>query len=84
MFCGGFVWSISIGPEPIGLGTLLHGIFAPNHSVQQLIVHLVRLPRAMLAGLVGATLAVAGVVMQSITRNPLGAPEILGVRAARR
>jgi len=79
LFCGGFVWSVSIGPEPIGLGALLHGVFAPHHSVQQLVVHLVRLPRAMLAGLVGATLAVAGVVMQSITRNPLGAPEILGV-----
>jgi iron complex transport system permease protein len=50
-------------------------------NVHQLVVHLIRLPRALLAGLVGATLAVAGVVMQSITRNPLGAPEILGVNA---
>ena len=55
----------------------------PRRTSTSSIVHLIRLPRALLAGLVGATLAVAGVVMQSITRNPLGAPEILGVNAGR-
>jgi iron complex transport system permease protein len=82
LFCVGFVWSVSIGTEPISLRDILHGTFDPAQSnVHQLVVHLIRLPRALLAGLVGAALAVAGVVMQSITRNPLGAPEILGVNA---
>jgi iron complex transport system permease protein len=70
---------MSLGPEQIGVGAIVHGIFAPDHTVPQLVVHLIRLPRALLAGLVGACLAVAGAVMQSITRNPLGAPEILGI-----
>lgn len=82
LFCVGFVWSVSIGTEPISLGDILRGTIAPaQDNVHQLVVHLIRVPRALLAGLVGAALAVAGVVMQSITRNPLGAPEILGVSA---
>src|SRR5581483_4241965 len=55
------------------------GTFVQGHATQQLIVHLIRLPRALLAVLAGSTLAVSGAVMQSLTRNPLGAPEILGV-----
>jgi iron complex transport system permease protein len=80
----GFVWSVSIGTEPVGLGDVLHGMVltsSSTDSVPQLIVHLIRLPRALLAAMVGGGLAVAGVVMQSITRNPLGAPDILGVSA---
>lgn len=80
----GFVWSVSIGTEPIGLGDILHGVVltsSSTDSVPQLVVHLIRLPRALLAAMVGGGLAVAGVVMQSITRNPLGAPDILGVSA---
>jgi iron complex transport system permease protein len=76
---GGFVWSLSLGPEHIGFGAIVGGTFAPNHSISELIVHLIRLPRALLAALAGGALAIAGVVMQAITRNPLGAPEILGI-----
>jgi ABC-type Fe3+-siderophore transport system permease subunit len=81
LVCVGFGWSVSIGPEHIGLGAIVRGTFSSGHDVQQAIVHLIRLPRALLAGLVGAALASAGVVMQSITANPLGAPEILGINA---
>jgi iron complex transport system permease protein len=77
----GFVWSLSIGPEHISLADRIHGTFAPDQSAPQLIVHLVRLPRALEAALVGAALAIAGTVMQGITLNPLGAPEIMGVNA---
>lgn len=77
----GFLWSLSIGPQDISLGNRIGGIVSPNHSTAQLIVHLVRLPRALEAALVGGSLAMAGVVMQSITLNPLGAPEIMGVNA---
>ena len=77
----GFLWSLSIGPQHIGVGDRLGGIVAPDQTAQQLIVHLVRLPRALEAALVGASLAMAGVIMQGITLNPLGAPEIMGVNA---
>ncbi|MEM9954840.1 MAG: iron ABC transporter permease [Chloroflexota bacterium] len=43
------------------------------------IVWLIRFPRVLLAGVVGAGLAVIGVVMQAITRNPLADPYLMGV-----
>lgn len=45
----------------------------------QLIIEQIRLPRTLLAGLVGATLAVAGVMMQGLFRNALADPSLIGV-----
>lgn len=41
----------------------------------------IRLPRGVLAALVGAALAVAGAIMQLVTRNPLASPQTLGINA---
>lgn len=46
-----------------------------------MIVEQIRLPRALTAWLIGASLAVAGVLMQAMTRNPLASPGVLGVNA---
>ncbi len=55
--------------------------FDPDSMSQQLIITL-RLPRTLVALLIGANLAVAGVLMQGgITRNPLASPAILGINA---
>ncbi|MDF2918261.1 MAG: transport system permease protein [Microbacterium sp.] len=59
------------------LGLLVH----PDGSQTALIVHTLRLPRLVLAVAVGAALAISGVVMQALTRNPLAEPGILGVNA---
>ena len=78
----GLVWAVSIGTETVSLSDVFGAAFAYDSSdVHEAIVRLVRLPRAVLAALVGANLAVAGVILQGLTRNPLGAPEILGVNA---
>jgi iron complex transport system permease protein len=77
----GFCWAVSIGPQPIGLHDIVLGIVHPDQSANQLIVHLIRLPRALLAVVVGAILAVSGAIMQSVSANPLGSPEILGINA---
>jgi len=53
----------------------------PNGSNEHLIIRNVRFPRALIAAFVGACLGVAGAIMQSITRNPLSSPGILGVNA---
>ena len=45
----------------------------------RLVVRLFRLPRIVLAALVGAALAVSGTILQGITRNPLADPGILGI-----
>lgn len=53
--------------------------FADNTDAQ--IFFLARLPRALAAGLVGGTLATAGVVFQALLRNPLATPYTLGISA---
>jgi iron complex transport system permease protein len=53
----------------------------PNHQSARLIVFELRLPRVLLAGLIGAILALGGVVMQALFRNPLADPSLIGVTA---
>ena len=54
-------------------------IEAPGQGGIHDIVWLLRFPRILMAALVGAGLAVSGVVMQAIVRNPLADPYILGI-----
>ncbi|CAN5430330.1 MAG: iron ABC transporter permease [Actinomycetota bacterium] len=51
------------------------------NSEEDLIIRTLRVPRAIIAALVGASLAVAGAIMQGLTRNPLADPGILGIEA---
>ena len=53
----------------------------PLDDAQKFIITELRLPRALLSVLVGATLAIGGVAMQGLFRNPLAAPGILGVNS---
>ncbi len=50
-------------------------------SNEHIIIQTVRVPRSLIAALVGGSLAVAGALMQAITRNPLASPSIFGVNA---
>lgn len=54
--------------------------FDPSQS-EHLLVHYLRVPRTLLAVVVGGALGVAGAMMQALTRNPLADPGILGVNA---
>jgi iron complex transport system permease protein len=78
----------SLGSSGISLGDtvliILHKVFrlplAPDIDPKNVsIVWLLRLPRVLLAFLVGGSLAMSGAVCQSILRNPLASPYILGV-----
>lgn len=77
-----FVASLALGHYDVSLATLRASFmdFDPA-STGQLIVVTERLPRAIVAALVGAGLAVAGALMQSVTRNALASPGILGINA---
>ncbi|RXZ84889.1 iron ABC transporter permease [Paenibacillaceae bacterium] len=63
----------------------IHQIFATytdfNGSNEHIIIQSTRMPRALIAAIVGASLAVAGALMQAMTRNPLASPSIFGVNA---
>lgn len=52
-----------------------------NGSNEHLVIETVRLPRALIAAAVGSSLAIAGVMMQTLTKNALASPDIFGVNA---
>ena len=65
----------------ITFGTLYFDVQIPYPSVYQTILFKIRLPRVLLAMIVGSALAVSGVVLQAIFRNPLVNSYILGISA---
>lgn len=73
--------SITWGAANIAFNDIYQAFTAFDGSTNHLIIRTVRLPRSLIAMLVGASLAVAGGIMQGITRNPLASPGILGVNA---
>ncbi|MFN3527307.1 MAG: FecCD family ABC transporter permease, partial [Paracoccus sp. (in: a-proteobacteria)] len=80
--------AVSVGAVRVPLSTvwavvldrLLPGQTAPDVSPGHAsIVWQIRLPRVVLAGLVGAGLGMVGAALQSVTRNPLADPHLLGI-----
>lgn len=82
-------WGLSIGTVKIPLTDIYQAVIhqftsgvpieAPGQGPIHDIVWLLRLPRLILAALVGCGLAVCGVIMQAIVKNPLADPYILGI-----
>lgn len=68
------LFSALVGAEPISLVRA-----AAEAGVDRVILFRIRLPRALLAIVVGAALATAGTVLQALLRNPLADPHMLGV-----
>jgi len=73
--------SLLFGAVPISFAQLLAWFVGEADSQTAMILHALRLPRAMLAGSVGALLALSGTVTQGIFRNPLADPSLIGVSA---
>ncbi|UJF17657.1 iron ABC transporter permease [Vibrio sp. SS-MA-C1-2] len=77
--------SITLGPMDINFNQSMKALFPFfDYSVQlpshiELVIQQIRLPRTLLAISVGAILAICGVVMQGLFRNPLADPGIIGV-----
>jgi len=79
----GMVLNVGVGEYPIApldvVRTIL-GIQAGDTNYD-FIIYTLRLPRVLVAFMVGVGLAVAGAILQGLTRNPLAAPDIVGVNA---
>ncbi|TFH85513.1 iron ABC transporter permease [Billgrantia azerbaijanica] len=77
-----FAASVVLGTTEIALPTFTQALvhYDPTR-VAHIIIRTERLPRAVIAALVGASLAIAGALMQTMTRNPLASPGILGINA---
>ncbi len=70
---------LNVGAVDIDLGKALADAWNRETSVESLILVEIRMPRALLAGLIGATLGLAGAALQGLLRNPLAEPGIIGV-----
>ena len=73
--------SITWGAVDISWQDIYRAFTNFDGSTNHLIIRTIRLPRSLIAMLVGTGLAVAGAIMQGLTRNPLAEPGILGVNA---
>jgi len=74
-----FFASLCMGNASISVLQAIKDYWNHNASLHQTVVWDIRLPRVVLALLVGASLGLAGAAMQSFLRNPLAEPGILGV-----
>ncbi|MGW4467434.1 FecCD family ABC transporter permease [Micromonospora sp. NPDC004704] len=73
--------SLALGSKPLAPAEVWHALVAPDGGEASSIVHDLRIPRTVLGLAVGVALAVAGVLLQALTRNPLAEPRILGISA---
>lgn len=71
--------STGIGSQYISPLDVLKALFGKADPLQQVIVDKLRLPRIVVAALIGASLAVAGAIVQSVIRNPLASPDVTGI-----
>jgi iron complex transport system permease protein len=76
-----FALELAWGEFPLPLGDVLAALVGGGHQADRFIVIDMRLPRALVAALAGAALAVSGTIFQTLVRNPLASPDIIGVTA---
>ena len=69
----------TIGSVDLSFNEIIRALINDDNKVVTTIVYKMRLPRNILAALVGANLAVAGILLQSVMKNPLADPGITGV-----
>lgn len=73
------VLAIGIGKYAISPGDVLGVLAGTNTSFDRVVVLQWRMPRMLMALLIGAALGVSGAIFQALTRNPLGSPDIIGI-----
>ncbi|MFD0586466.1 FecCD family ABC transporter permease [Paenibacillus sp. GCM10027627] len=73
--------SVLFGHRSFDFATVMGAYTSFTGSDEQLIIRTSRVPRALTAAAIGASLAISGVLLQAMTRNPLASPSILGVNA---
>lgn len=74
-----FFLSVGAGAVNLSLADVARALFVDAGGVQRQIVFNLRLPRALAGAMVGACLAVSGVLLQAVMRNPLASPSVIGV-----
>lgn len=70
--------AITLGDYPLSIPQVVEVLLGGGRPFDRIVVVEWRLPRILLAITTGAALAVAGAIFQTLTRNPLGSPDIIG------
>lgn len=74
--------SLVIGAVPLSLSDVLYALLGRSEDARQAaVIWQLRLPRTLMAGLVGAGLGLAGAMTQGLFRNPIADPSLIGVSA---
>ena len=74
-----FAGSLAAGRAPVALFRTIGEVLSREPSLFGIILTEIRLPRAILGLMIGATLGLAGAALQGLTRNPLAEPGLVGV-----
>lgn len=77
----GMIAGVGYGEYPISPPEVFGTVLGFGSGQHDFIVNTLRLPRVLVAFLVGVALALSGAILQGLTRNPLAAPDIVGVNA---
>lgn len=74
--------SLGLGEAPLSPGEVLAGLLGTGSEAHRLILWEIRLPRVLLAWLLGFSLGASGAALQGLLRNPLAEPGLLGISAS--
>lgn len=74
-----FCWGVSLGDYPIGLPDVVKALTGAGDPGTVLVVRELRLPRALTGLLVGIAFGISGALYQTMTRNPLASPDMIGL-----
>jgi iron complex transport system permease protein len=77
-----FVLSLLTGPAALGISDSIRALLTGQGDAIVIVMREIRLPRALLGLMIGATLGLSGAVLQGYLRNPLAEPGLLGVSAS--
>jgi iron complex transport system permease protein len=72
------VFALGVGQYPVSPGQVIAIVTGQDDSFASVLVLQWRMPRILLALLIGAALGVSGAIFQALTRNPLGSPDVIG------
>ncbi|MYZ44072.1 FecCD family ABC transporter permease [Schauerella aestuarii] len=73
------VASLAIGKHVIGPIDVANALIGEGPRRDTFIIEILRMPRLLMACMVGMALALSGLILQSVVRNPLASPDILGI-----
>ena len=79
---GAIILSLALGARDVSFDAVIGALFSPDlDNNDHVVIRDLRVPRTVIGLVAGAALAVAGAIMQGLTRNPLADPGLLGVNA---